>query len=195
VVDAAAVPNELGLPGAHQRKNAATALGVMDALAQLRRAPWPPGVLEGGLAAARFPGRLERIGDALLDGAHNPAGARAFVTALSDLGIGRPRHLVIGVSRDKNLPAMAQVLAPAVDRVFASAAKSERATDPRMIAQAFLDVRPDLPVGVVEPVPSALQAAAGGQVLVCGSLFVVGEARAALLGQRSEEMTISDPMP
>ena len=85
-------PTRLGLTGRHQAANAAVAIGVVDALAAAGIASVDHDAIRRGLAAARWPGRLETIVvdgvTAILDGAHNPDGAAALVGALAEL---RPR--------------------------------------------------------------------------------------------------------
>ena len=93
---------DVGLRGRHQASNAAVADGLLDALELAGIASVPPEARRRGYAAARWPGRLELVtarvpgsGEArevLLDGAHNPDGARALAQALDDL---RP-HLAGG---------------------------------------------------------------------------------------------------
>ena len=93
---------DVGLRGRHQASNAAVADGLLDALELAGIASVPPESRRRGYAAARWPGRLELVTarvpgsadgrEVLLDGAHNPDGARALAQALDDL---RP-HLAGG---------------------------------------------------------------------------------------------------
>jgi dihydrofolate synthase/folylpolyglutamate synthase len=86
------------LAGEHQVENALTA-----ALA-LSRLGIPREAIEGGIGAARWPGRLELVREApdiILDGAHNPAGARALAAYLDRFYAGRTVWLVYGAMRDK----------------------------------------------------------------------------------------------
>ena len=96
------------LLGAHQAVNAAAA-----ALAALVAAPSLPGVrldaIRAGLAAVRWPGRLQVLARApliVLDGAHTPESAQALVVALQDLWPGRRVLVVCGLHGDKDLPAL-----------------------------------------------------------------------------------------
>ena len=106
----------VGLLGGHQAHNAAVALALLDALRQDagRRGSDLPSpddaALRRGLAAARWPGRLELLHDTprgrvLLDGAHNPAGARALTAALRELGL-RRFPLLFGAMRGKRVSAV-----------------------------------------------------------------------------------------
>jgi dihydrofolate synthase/folylpolyglutamate synthase len=124
----------VGLLGRHQAANAAVAMGVIDALGESDIAPVEPRHLKAGLAAARWPGRLELLSldadgrarssatvrpvptapDVLLDGAHNRAGAAALAAAMGEL---RPSlspgrvTLLLGILRDKEVAPMMEAIA------------------------------------------------------------------------------------
>ncbi|HZR08998.1 MAG TPA: folylpolyglutamate synthase/dihydrofolate synthase family protein [Myxococcales bacterium] len=170
---------EPGLAGQHQRANAALACALLEAsgLCEPRHA-------EAGLAAARWPGRLERFGDVLIDGAHNPHAARALARSLPPILQGRPLHLVFGALEDKDAKAMLDALVPLASTVHYCAPDSPRAIPPGRLLQIH-------PGEVHESVAGALAAARRlpGLVLCFGSLYLAGEARALLLG------TPSVPMP
>ena len=93
----------LALAGAHQRGNAGLAAAALRAL---RRGGVTVGELEiaRGIATARWPGRLELLGGVLLDGAHNPDGARALAAALADAHPGRPIELYLRCARGQGPP-------------------------------------------------------------------------------------------
>jgi dihydrofolate synthase / folylpolyglutamate synthase len=202
VIDAAriaGVPAALGLAGAHQRANAAAALAAIDELAAIGAiAPIDATARAAALAAARWPGRFETVADApriVLDGAHNPHGAAALARAIDELP--RPRVLVLGVSADKDVTGIAAALAPAVDTTIATAYAQPRALAPDALAGVMLgagarDVRaaPDL-AGAL-PIARTV-AGPTGCVIVAGSLFLVGEARAILLGAKVDPIAVSDP--
>ena len=180
------------LAGPHQRGNAALAVGLTEAA--LGR-PLPPAVLAAGLASVSWPGRLERLGkDLLLDCAHNAEGAAALVAALS---AGRPRALVVSVVRGKPVAAMLELLAPAFDRIVATRSRNERSLPPDALA-AFA---PPGAAVTIETDPLAAVAAAraavapGGLVVVAGSIFLIGQVRAHLLGEPQDPLPGGDPLP
>jgi dihydrofolate synthase / folylpolyglutamate synthase len=120
----------LGLLGRHQAANAAVALGVVDALEEAGIAGVPATARREGLERARWPGRLELVQvpvssgaapvDVLLDGAHNPDGIGALLSALGELRpslAGGPVTLLLGIMRDKDVDAMLRLLvsSPALD--------------------------------------------------------------------------------
>jgi dihydrofolate synthase/folylpolyglutamate synthase len=171
----APLPARVGLAGAHQSENAciAAALGA--------RIGASAAAIEQGIAGVRWPGRLERIGDFLLDGAHNPDGAEALARHLRSLSIPPDRVvLVFGTLGDKDWVAMLDTLAPlAGTRFYVAPPASRSAVDPRAMSSRH----PGLVAGSVD---EAVQRARHGQpsalCVICGSLIVVGQARALLLG-------------
>jgi dihydrofolate synthase/folylpolyglutamate synthase len=170
------------LLGRHGAANAALA-----AAAALRLGV-APGAVRQGAAAVHWPGRLERLpwrgGGVLLDGAHNPDGARALAQAMMDLGTG-PLPLIFGAAEDKDLEGVAAALRPLASRVILTrAVLSPRAAEPGRLARLF----PDTPVTLTETPREALEALPpGAQALACGSLYLVGELRPLLLGEAGEE--------
>lgn len=193
----AAVP-DLALRGAHQYANAACALLVMDALEECGLGHAGPDVRRRGLATARLAGRFEVVPgtpEVILDGAHNPHAAAALAVALG----GRHAHLVLGWSADKDGAGMARALAPVARTVIATRASSERAAPTAVVAAAMRAAAPGLQVDEASDVAAALaQARARGTgldpVVVCGSLFLVGEARVALGLGTADPLTLQDPV-
>jgi dihydrofolate synthase/folylpolyglutamate synthase len=172
----------LGLPGRFQRDNAALALTT---LALVRdRVPVSGGAVRTGLARVRWPGRLAVVRRAplvVLDGAHNPAGAGTLAAELPGVVGERPVVLVFAVMADKDWAAMLEPLLPHVARVVVTRV-GRRGAAPAVVSAALAG---RVPIEVVEDARAALNAAlahAGpdGVVLVAGSLFLVGEAYAAL---------------
>ena len=199
----AAVPDQLGLFGAHQRANAASALAVVSHLeARLGRAI-PPAARRRGLADCRLLGRMETIGDAplvVVDGAHNPQAARALAAAVRELRPAGRWVLVLAVSRDKDAGAIAAELAGLADEIVVTETASDRALAAGAVADAVRAATPGRPVRCAPDVASALALArdlAGpdGAVLVAGSLFLAGEARQVLCGERADPRRVSDPLP
>jgi dihydrofolate synthase / folylpolyglutamate synthase len=166
------------LLGLHQAENAALAVAAIDTL---RSRGWEisDGALRDGLARTRWPGRLEVIDRhpiVLVDGAHNPAGLERSLATVQKLAKDRPLIIVFGAMKDKDLPAMLAQLRAMDAPVIFSAIDWHRAAAPGELARQF-----SAPSETAESCGEALRRArerAGrdGIVLVCGSLYLVGEA-------------------
>ncbi|HYE93987.1 MAG TPA: folylpolyglutamate synthase/dihydrofolate synthase family protein [Terriglobales bacterium] len=186
----------LPLPGVHQPGNALAAVTAAHVLGVGERA------IREGLARTRWPGRLQIVRRdpwLVLDGAHNPDGARALAASLRGMfggvGVRQVRGpevqraspptitFVLGVYADKDARGIVEALRPLAARFVLTRAASERAADPAALAAL---VGPDTPLVVTASVAEALSvaAAAPGTPIVCvaGSLAVVGEALAHLHG-------------
>lgn len=176
----------VGLGGAYQLDNVGCAVA---ALWRLRDRGWrvPDAAIRRGLLRARWPGRLERIAGRppiLLDCAHNPDGARALVRHLGTLRHGGRTVLVFGAMQDKEYRTMLRVLAPHVDRVLYPPPRMERGTRPEVLRRALAGSSAR---SMKEALARARRLAGrGGLVVVTGSIFVVAEARALLLGERTD---------
>jgi len=174
----------LPIYGEHAAHNAAAAVVANEAL--LERALDRDGV-RLALGAATSPGRLEVVARrplVVLDGAHNPAAARALAEALPDTFTWDRLHLVLGVFADKDLDGIVAPLAPLADAGYATAVDSVRARPPREVADAM--AAHGIASEPFRSVPDALDAAAraasdGDLILVTGSLYTVADARRALL--------------
>lgn len=171
-----------GIAGRYQTENAAVALAAAELLAGGGLCIGEQAYVDG-IAAAHWPGRMELIPGTprlLLDGAHNPAGARALAEALADYPRAR-LLLVAGVCDDKDLERIFAPLLPLVSAVYTVTPAIERGLDAAVLAEYF--ARHQLHVQAHDTVAAGLAAAchdatADDLVLVCGSLFVVGEVKA-----------------
>jgi len=170
-----------GLRGRHQRHNTALALAALDIL---QGQGWPlsgEGVAQG-LARANWPGRLHQVCDSprvIVDGAHNPSAMQELAQSIrEELDYSR-LILVTGIMEDKDASAMLGAILPLTDRIFFTRPKYPRAMDPSTLCDRAPGSLPEHEIH--SSLPRALeraQAAAGTKdlVLVCGSLFTVGEA-------------------
>ena len=109
----------LAMRGPHQAANAAVALAT---IAELRHQGWCVSIdaMRRGLAQATLPGRVEFLPgepNVVLDTAHNPASAKALVSALAEIASVGRRTLILSVSRDKDVRAIVRELVPHFDRV------------------------------------------------------------------------------
>jgi len=175
------------LTGAHQQRNVALAIAAAVELAERHGFNVPAAAIEMGIRRTRWPGRLERMTQGsvewILDVAHNPAGAWALRAGLRSIIEARnPRLLVFSCLRDKPLAEMAQILFPLFDRVIVSPIHSPRAASLEdLVAAAEATGTEAVAAGSVREALEVAQAeAAGGVVVVSGSVYLVGEARTML---------------
>ena len=179
----------LPLHGAHQGDNAAVALAAAEAFFGQ---PLDADVVEEAFAGVRVPGRLEVVGRqplVVLDGAHNPAGAAAAADAIGEaFGGTAGKVLVVGLLQGKDPGEMLDALEARGARVVvACPAPSPRSLPPADVARAAraLGLDAEAAGSVPEALARALAVASQDDlVLVSGSLYVVGAARAALGGAR-----------
>lgn len=180
------------LLGRHQLSNAACALAALELL-ETHGVPIGEAAVRRGLSTVRWEGRMEMIRPSpagaavLLDGAHNPAGARVLRTFLEESRPARPARLilVLGILRDKDIDRILAELVPLADEVVLTRPGYDRAettADLKRRVDSFA-VRST----VREPVEEAVRyaqsvAAAGDLICVAGSLFTMGEARSYLKG-------------
>jgi dihydrofolate synthase/folylpolyglutamate synthase len=173
----------LALAGRHQVHNARVAVAAYELLARIIGLEPDADVVREGLANVRWPGRLQWIrdepgrADLLLDGAHNPAGARTLANFLGS--VDRPAPVALfGAMHGKLLPQMIEPLAPRLRGVVVARPSVRRAADPDEVAAI---VRRYVDLVEVVPDPAAAferaQALAGREryVLVTGSLYLIGE--------------------
>lgn len=173
----------LSLHGAHQGNNAA--LAVMAAEAFLQE-PLPDDVVREALGAIRSPGRLEVVAHeplVLLDGAHNPAGMRALRIALDEEFVPASRVLVVGMLKDKDpLEMLSAIGLQNFSEVIVTAPNTPRALRLEKIAEAIDQTRFTGTVTTMDSVEQAIAHAlattnSADQIIVAGSLYVVGAAR------------------
>jgi dihydrofolate synthase/folylpolyglutamate synthase len=190
-------PGRLALAGPHQRDNAAIAVGLARAAAAHLRRPLGSATVADALAHTVWPGRLERIDDdLLLDCAHNADGARALAAALPEIAAGRRVVLLMSVAEDKQPREIFEALGPLAHTLVATRADSPRALPADAVA---LEAARFIPrrVAISDPwdaLDEARRRAAGGLVVACGSIFLVGPLRARLLDEPVDPRRTSDPL-
>jgi dihydrofolate synthase / folylpolyglutamate synthase len=176
---------ETPLTGRHQLRNVALAVAAAEELGKLGVAGITAESIERGIRETRWPGRLQglpaRAGwpEMVLDVAHNPAGAWALRSALSERYDSRPLIFVFGAMRDKAISEMTEILFPLAERVIATRAENPRSASPEEIQQA--GSRTGAEIEVAAEIGAALERvreSAGNEtvVVVTGSIYLVGEA-------------------
>lgn len=164
------------LLGKHQIANACTALEVIQLLRlngfEVKRA-------RQHIAETVWPARMQvlcREPLILLDGAHNPQGAKM----LTDFArcVGKRFALVVSVSADKDLYGICSALAEAASCVYVCAFRGVRAAAPQTVAEAFekVGIRANVFSSFSEAMEGAIKS--GEPIMICGSLYLAGEALA-----------------
>ena len=178
----------LALPGAHQADHAAMAVEIALALWREYGYEIPDDAIETGLAAARIPARIEvlrRRPLLLLDGCHNPDGAKALAETLQAAKYEENLVAVLGMLADKDYKTMLETLVPCFAKAYTVTPNCPRAlsgADLQREARFYMDAE------AAPTVPRALRAAVRyaedhnlAGVVVCGSLYLAAEARPWLL--------------
>jgi dihydrofolate synthase/folylpolyglutamate synthase len=163
------------LAGEHQVENARTAVTALNIFGLSATA------ISKGIERAEWPGRLERVSadpDIILDGAHNPAGARALAAYIQRFFRAEPVRIIYGAMRDKAVDEVIGALFPLADEVILTAPNQPRALNPESLAEA--SDHPNLRIAAT--IADALRMARYKPMttFITGSLFLVGEARAIL---------------
>jgi dihydrofolate synthase/folylpolyglutamate synthase len=165
------------LAGEHQVENAIAAALALESL----------GVSPRGIEHAVWPGRLEQISpnpDIILDGAHNPAGARALARYLERFYAHRKIWMIYGAMRDKAVDEIAGILFPLASELICTAPDNARALRPEALQELAGRGRiaPDI-LTALEGVRASVHE--DDLIIITGSLFLVGEARALSYNKHS----------
>lgn len=173
---------KVGLLGDHQIKNAALALTVVQYLHE--RYPLTEESIREGLQKVNWPGRLEVLSSGprlVLDGAHNPEAMRILSQNIPRVFSYKKLHLIFGMMKDKNIGQTLNYMIPLADRVFLTRAEYDRSAEPEAL-RPFIEKK-NLPCTLFQTIPAAIKQALKvaepeDLILITGSLFIVGEARA-----------------
>jgi dihydrofolate synthase/folylpolyglutamate synthase len=178
------------LSGRHQLRNIALAIATAEELAHFGFKVTPKQI-ECGIRETHWPGRFQVIPastatherEVVLDVAHNPAGAWALRSALSENFSNRALTFVFAAMRDKAVQEMSEILFPIAENVVVTHVDNPRAASTTELLEA--GSRTGTPLHAEETVPAALARARDlsrpdGVIVVTGSIFLVGAAMAAL---------------
>jgi dihydrofolate synthase/folylpolyglutamate synthase len=178
------------LAGRHQLRNLALAIATAEQLGQFGFKVTPRQI-EHGIRETHWPGRFQVLAQSaathqhqmVLDVAHNPAGAWALRSALSETFADRDLTLVFAAMRDKAIQEIADVLFPIAERVVLTQVSNPRAATTAELVQA--GSRTGATLYTEDTVAAALAKAhelskADGVIVVTGSIFLVGAAMAEM---------------
>jgi len=176
---------ETALVGRHQLRNVALAVAAAEELGKKDFSGITADTIERGIRETHWAGRFQVLPawagwpEIVFDVAHNPAGAWALRSALSERYDDRPLIFVFGAMRDKAISEMAEILFPLAERVIATRPENPRSASPEEVQAAASRTGAD--IEAIADVGAALErgrAAAGPEVVlvVTGSIYLVGEA-------------------
>ncbi len=178
------------LAGSFQVENAATALCALERLIE-QGIDIPPKAFAEGLRTVTWKGRCQLLSadpPTFLDGGHNPDALRALREALKSMHIRKRVALVCGFCGDKAVGEALKEIAPLVSQAWTVPIANERSLAPEEVAD--LARRAGIPAAVpMTSVEEGIAAATDwaqenqGTVLICGSLFLVGEVLAQMEGE------------
>lgn len=160
------IPADFPLRGVFNRENAVTALAALKILTTITQ---PSSLkLQHLPRSVVWPGRFQEIGRFIVDGAHNPPAAKALAESLTE-----DVELIVGFCGDKDIESVLKVLKPHVKRAY-----TVKTVNPRSVAAEELAERMRS-LGFEVEAKDSLKAAitsSRGKTLICGSLFLAGEA-------------------
>jgi dihydrofolate synthase/folylpolyglutamate synthase len=184
---------ETPLLGRHQLRNVALAVASAEELSRQGFGGISPRTIERGIRETHWPGRFQVIPagnstadrtsgeywpELVLDVAHNPAGAWALRSALSERYEDRRLIFVFGAMKDKAISEMTEILFPLAERVIATQPENPRSASPEDIKLAAgrtgtqVDVAPSVALALER---ARILAGATGVVVITGSIYLVGE--------------------
>lgn len=181
----------LPLFGAHMAQNASLAVAAVEAF--LGGKPLPPEVISAGLEQVEAPARLEivrRSPTVVIDTCHNPHGARATIDAVTEAFDFTPLVGVVAMMADKDVDGVLGIFAEAMTSVVCTSIGSTTRALPaadlgERAAGVFgadrVVVVPGMAEAIEEAVRLADEAGPGAGVLIAGSVYAAGEARALLV--------------
>lgn len=174
----------VALAGPHQVDNARIAVAAFECLMETFGERVEERAVRDGLAAVRWPGRLQWIDRGagkprlLLDGAHNREGIRCIAEYLKAHPLPSDTVLLFGATRGKSLDDLLEPLSRHCRTIVIGRPPIERGLDPQEVAAAaepyFDVVEAAAETAAAFSLAEAI-AGANGTIFVAGSLYLVGE--------------------
>ena len=176
-------PYEAPVFGIHQSANLAVAIAAVEAFLGGGKLPIADDVLRSAVADLSSPGRLQLVRTEppiLLDGAHNPAGAKTLALSLKSEFSDKPLVGLLAVLSDKDVEGLLSELADCFDSVVVTASSSNRSLEVASLAAVAtqkLQARIESVAGFQDALERARTIAReiGGMVVVTGSISLVGD--------------------
>jgi dihydrofolate synthase/folylpolyglutamate synthase len=172
----------IALAGANQKQNAALAIAAL----RVAKIEVDDSAIAHGLIRIEWPARFQRWDErTIIDGAHNPAAARATAETWREIFGDQKATLILAILSDKNLRGICEALVPIADSVLLPKIRSERAASPEELAKIVSTLPPPLPYSITPSIGEALDVAREkpNPILITGSLHFAGEVLAHLRGE------------
>jgi len=183
-------PVRFPLPGAHQLRNVATAVAVLEQFSALTGVELTEKTWKRGLETVFWPARLQMIEEqppTLLDSGHNPHAASALASALRELAGKRPIGLIVGMASDKDHVGFFRAVAPVVSRVWTVAIRGDRSTPASVLAEAARAAGCRAEVSALRTARAEARTWAltcDGVLCIAGSLYLAGEVLEEMIGNQ-----------
>lgn len=181
----------INLPGPHQQENAALALAAAHKIGL----PLNTDIVRQALSEVTWPGRFEKLqipsfkNQIILDAAHNSHAAEALVATWREQYPNEKATLIFGAVEDKNTDKILAILSPIAQHIHFTPINSPRSlTGEQLVNTLPEDAPPSTPHGNLDAALSATQNSSSS-VLITGSLFLIGQAKALLTGSTTRSST------
>ncbi|MDQ2658917.1 MAG: bifunctional folylpolyglutamate synthase/dihydrofolate synthase [Verrucomicrobiota bacterium] len=172
---------KVALAGAHQQQNAALAVAALAAA----KIPVSERAISAGLTNVNWPARFQRWDErTVIDGAHNPAGARTLAQTWRETFGDEKATIIIGIFADKDAAEIYRELAPIAARAILTNFRGGRIMPAVELAAIITSITPTMPHALAASPPEALRMARENaeRILIAGSLHLAGEMLAFLQG-------------
>ncbi|NWK56275.1 bifunctional folylpolyglutamate synthase/dihydrofolate synthase [Verrucomicrobiaceae bacterium N1E253] len=180
----------VNIPGPHQKDNAALALAAAHSIGL----PLNADTVRHALSTVTWPGRFERLEDhpIILDATHNPHAAKALVSTWNEVYPNQKASLVFGAVEGKNTEEVLDIIAPIAKHIHLTPVNSPRSLSPEDLVQALPAGAPphtlheslDEAIKKLSPAPhTGEERGVNDPILITGSLFLIGQAKAILAGE------------
>jgi len=186
-------PFAMNLLGHHQVENAALAVMAALILAE-NEARITSEAIDLGLKTAYWPGRFEFVDGEppiVIDGAHNPAGAKALRSTLDEFFPGQKVTFVLGILADKDVASICDAMVRPRDQVITVEPLSDRAADPKAVAEKVTSSHVEVGATIADGIRRAITLAGSrGLICIAGSLYLVGTARQFIYSRQNYSVEI-----
>jgi len=172
----------INLPGPHQRDNAALAAAAIHQIGL----PLNSDIVRAALSKVTWPGRFEKLStihspfSIILDAAHNPHAAEALVTTWEEEFPEQKATIIFGAVEGKNTDKVLAIISTIADHIHFIPINSPRS----LTAADYESALPNnTPHTIHSSLEKAIESTTDSNTLICGSIFLIGQAKALLSAQ------------